>query len=561
MQIRNGLHVFGVSLQGELRCDMLVALLRTPRGMGAGHDASILRTLAKDLGLAFDPLDCGLGAPYEGNCPEVLLQQSSALCRNHGDMIERMEKLVASLVTGDTQPDPAWKETVSVLQHMKEWVEPTLDMCGGAELAAISDGLCGKFVLPGPSGAPTRGRLEVLPTGRNFYSVDTRAVPTQTAWTLGWRSAQLLVEDYRQRHGRWPTSFALSAWGTANMRTGGDDIAQALALIGARPRWELSSGRVTGFEILPLAVLGRPRVDVTFRISGFFRDAFPDQIDLLDSAFRAVMQLEDETEEDNPLAARLRREIIEIERRGVSSQDAAKQAGSRVFGSKPGAYGAGLQTLIDEGIWNTRADMADAYLEWGGYAYGNGAEGAEARSLFEERLSRVEAVIQNQDNREHDLLDSDDYYQFEGGLASAIMKLRGEDPVIYHNDHSRPETPRIRLLSDEIGRIVRARAANPKWITSIMRHGYKGAFEMAATVDYLFAFSASTNAVSDHHFDMLFDAYLGDEVVRDFMQQNNPDALQEMALRFDEALRRGLWQCRRNSVNEVLDELISGRKK
>ncbi len=260
--------------------------------------------------------------------------------------------------------------------------------------------------------------MDVLPTGRNFFSVDSRAVPTPAAWELGAKSAELLVTRYRQDHGEWPQAFGLSVWGTSNMRTGGDDIAQALALIGARPVWEPQSRRVTGYEIITLAELGRPRIDVTLRISGFFRDAFPAQIELYDLAIRAVGAL-DEPARDNPVAARMKAERARLAASGASEADAALAAGHRIFGSKPGAYGAGLQALIDEKGWDNRADLAQAYLAWGSYAYGAKSEGAAEPERFSERLAAIDAVIHNQDNREHDLLDSDDYYQFEGGMSAA----------------------------------------------------------------------------------------------------------------------------------------------
>jgi len=394
----------------------------------------------------------------------------------------------------------------------------------------------------------------VLPTGRNFYSVDSRSVPTPASWALGRASADLLVEDYRQREGEWPRAMALSAWGTANMRTGGDDIAQALALIGVQPVWEPASGRVTGFDILPTGALGRPRVDVTLRVSGFFRDAFPAQIDLFDSAVRAVAAL-DETEDENPIAARVIGEATDLRNQGLSAEDAALQAGFRVFSSMPGAYGAGLQALIDERLWESRDDFAEAYTAWSGFAYGRGTEGEALGETFTRRLGSVDAVVHNQDNREHDLLDSDDYYQFEGGLSAAVERARGMMPVVYHNDHSRPEAPVVRTLEDEIARVVRARAANPKWIEGVMRHGYKGAFEIAATVDYLFAFQATTGAVKDHHFDLLFDAYLGDDDVRSFIADSNGPALAEITARFREALDRALWRPRLNAVYDVLDRI------
>jgi cobaltochelatase CobN len=223
-----------------------------------------------------------------------------------------------------------------------------------------------------------------------------------------------------------------------------------------------------------------------------------------------------------------------------------------VFGAKPGAYGAGLQALIDERGWESDGDLAAAYLAWGGYAYGAGADGAREEALFRDRLGAVEAVVQNQDNREHDLLDSDDYYQFEGGLAVTVRHLRGATPIVYHNDHSRPETPRIRTLEEEVARVVRARVVNPKWIAGAMRHGYKGAFELAATVDYLFAFAATARAVRDHHFDAVFEAYLEDDQVRGFLEAHNPNALAEIKARLAEAIERNLWKPRRNSIEARL---------
>jgi cobaltochelatase CobN len=429
-----------------------------------------------------------------------------------------------------------------------------LDNSGLREIASVLAALGGRFVPPGPSGAPTRGRVDCLPTGRNFYFVDVRAVPTPAAWELGRRSANLLAERYFQDEGEWPKAMALTVWGTSNMRTGGDDIAQALALIGARPVWEGASGRVTGIEAIPLSELRRPRIDVTLRISGFFRDAFPTQIALFHEAVHAIAE-RDEPEDANPIAARIQADALRLAEAGLAEDEARRAASFRIFGSKPGAYGAGLQALIDEGVWAERKDLAATFLEWSAYAYGGGAEGQGARGLLEARLKATDAVVQNQDNREHDLLDSDDYYQFEGGLASAVETLRGSAPRVFHNDHSRPERPVIRALDEEIARVVRGRAANPKWLRGVMRHGYKGAFEIAATVDYLFAFAATTNAVRHHHFEQLYEAYLGDEAVRGFIAENNPPALKEIAARFCEAIDRGLWAPRRNSAYDELRSL------
>ncbi|MCK0096148.1 cobaltochelatase subunit CobN [Yoonia sp. F2084L] len=533
-QIRDGLHIFGQSPEGSLSRDLAIAIARVPRGDGKGRNASLLRALADDFGCGIDPLDCDLSAPADKK-PETL--EGQGVWRTNGDTVERLELFSQRLVDEMVEaPGPASRE---VLQEIEDTISTAIWECGLREGVGLFKALNGKFVPPGPSGAPTRGRLDVLPTGRNFYSVDSRAVPTPTAWALGWKSANLLIEKHLQDHGDWPRSMLVTAWGTANMRTGGDDIAQALALMGVKPTWDSANRRVTGFEVLPQSVLGRPRVDVTLRISGFFRDAFPQLIALVDSAARAVQDM-DEPADLNPAAARAK-----------AGEDA-----TRVFGSKPGAYGAGLQALIDERIWADKADFAEAYLEWGSYAYGKGAEGRKDRKAFEARLSQAEAVVQNQDNREHDILDSDDYYQFEGGAAAAISTLQGQDRPIYHNDHSRPERPVIRTLDDEIGRVVRSRVVNPKWIDGVKRHGYKGAFEIAATVDYLFAFAATTGAVRNHHFDLVEEAFIKDEATRDFIADANAPALREIAQRLQEAIDRNLWQPKSNSARARIAGLL-----
>ncbi|MEN2495132.1 MAG: Aerobic cobaltochelatase subunit CobN [Hyphomicrobiaceae bacterium hypho_1] len=555
LQIRDGLHTLGTVPTGRARTDTLVAIARLQRGNSIGRNASILQALTNDLGLNdFNPLDTESAKSWRGDKPQHLMQVSSETWRTAGDTIERLEMLAAALIAGEIKPEPGWTQTHLVLQWIAEELAPSLDKSGDRELDGILRALDGLFVYPGPSGAPTRGRPDVLPTGRNFFSLDSRTLPTRAAWELGFKSAERVIDRYCQDHGDWPRAIAISAWGTSNMRTGGDDIAQALALMGVCPNWEVASGRVTGFEIISLAKLGRPRVDVTFRMSGFFRDAFPAQIDLLYSAVQAVAGL-DESDRDNPLAEHTKKDTLRLCRDGLSEPAAWRQATNRIFGSMPGAYGAGLQALIDEKIWNDEKDLADAYITWGHYVYGGGQEGLADRDGFKRRVASINAVLHNQDNREHDLLDSDDYYQFVGGLTVTAKVLAGKTVPVYFNDHSRPTRPLVRVLEEEIGRVVRGRAVNPKWLSGIMRHGYKGAFEIAATVDYLFSFAATTNAVGNHHFDALYDAYLGDEEVRNFLNKNNQDALREIAEKFKEAIERKLWSPRRNSIPDLLAQL------
>ena len=563
LQIRDGLHVYGASPGRELADGLLAQILRTPRGDGEGTNASLLRALARDLELCslglgdlgpddadvFDPLTSERGLVWDGPRPTCLDEMSDTLWRSHGDTVERLDALALALVAGSRQPPGA--ASTAIIDTALVDIRARLAACGPREMEGLIRGLAGRFVPSGPSGAPTRGRPEVLPTGRNFFSIDSRALPTPVAWRLGWASAEALLDRHLMDHGNWPSAVVLSAWGTSNMRTGGDDLAQALALMGVRPSWDAASRRVTGFEIIPLDSLDRPRVDVCLRCSGFFRDAFPAQMTLFDRAVRAVSAL-DESDEMNPLAAASRRDAARYRADGFDADAATRRSTLRIFSAMPGAYGAGLQALIDEKLWQDRGDFAEAFLVWSGYAYGENSEGVAAREVLETRLAASDAVLHNQDNREHDILDSDDYYQFAGGLSAAVSHLSGRDVPIYHNDHSLAERPVIRTLSEEIGRVVRGRASNPKWIAGAMRHGYRGAFEMAATVDYLFAFAATTRQVAEHHFSALYEAYIEDETVRVFLSSANEDAYHDMLDRFDEAIERGLWTPRRNSVQSDL---------
>ncbi|MEL6327648.1 MAG: cobaltochelatase subunit CobN, partial [Cyanobacteria bacterium J06626_23] len=373
------------------------------------------------------------------------------------------------------------------------------------------------------------------------------------AWDVGRRAAEVFVETYTQDNGEYPKTLGLSMWGTAAMRTGGDDLAEALALLGVQPVWDGPSRRVVDFEILPLSLLGRPRVDVTLRVSGFFRDAFANLIDLFDQAVTAVARL-DEPAEQNPIAPRFQAEANHWQRQGLSLEQAERRASFRIFGSKPGAYGAGLQGLIEAQNWTSDEDLARAYVNWSSYAYGRGVEGKSSPAAFQQRLGQMQVVLHNQDNREHDLLDSDDYYQFQGGLTAAVKAASGQQPQTYFGDHSLVERPRVRTLKAEIARVYRSRVVNPKWIAGVMRHGYKGAFEMAATVDYLFAYDATTGTAADYMYRGVAEAYVLDPAVQKFVQQSNPWALRDMAERLMEASQRGLWQ---NADEQILDALQS----
>jgi cobaltochelatase CobN len=534
-QIRDGLHILGQCPTGDQLRDLIIAIARHPQAGRLG----LTRAMAIDDGDNFDPLTA--------DPAQVLPTQ-----RTVGKALEAIElqaiQLVQSLL--DTGEIPAAGTATTIeLQWIATTLLPGLRQTD-REITNLLHGLNGGYIPAGPSGAPTRGRPEVLPTGRNFYSVDIRAVPTESAWDVGRRAAETLVERYTQEQGEYPKTLGLSIWGTATMRTGGDDLAQALALLGVRPLWDGAARRVVDFEILPLSVLGRPRVDVTMRVSGFFRDAFPNLIELFDRAVIAVASL-DEPAEQNPLAAQVQQETQAGLAAGLEVGEALDRASYRVFGSKPGAYGAGLQGLIDAQNWESDQDLADAYINWSSYAYRGAGGGTPAPAAFQQRLAGMQIVLQNQDNREHDLLDSDDYYQFQGGLTAAVKAMSGEAPVIYFGDNSNMAQPRVHTLTEEIAKVYRSRVVNPKWIAGAMEHGYKGAAEMAATVDFLFAYGATTGCVANHQYTGVAEAYLFDPQVQEFIERSNPWAARDMADRLLEASQRGMWQ----AESVILDRL------
>jgi cobaltochelatase CobN len=408
--------------------------------------------------------------------------------------------------------------------------------CGAAESLGLLRALGGQFVSPGPAGAPARGRLDVLPTGRNLYAIDPRAAPTRNAWEIGRRAAEEICKRYAQDHGEWPKRIVLDLWGSATMRTGGDDLAQAFALIGCRPTWDVASTRVSGFEVLPLAMLGRPRVDVTLRISGLFRDVFPSQIALFAAAVRAVAGLE-ESGEDNPLA-------------GLQGESLA-----RIFGAAPGSYGVGLGARIARGEWTERSELAEAYFSATSHAYEGEGEGREAAAEFRTRVARAEAFVHAQDLPGQDALDADAFAEHEGGFAAAAAET-GANPALYHLDSTSPGAPKIRTLAQEIARALRGRAANPRWLQGQMRHGHRGAAEIAQSLDNLYCFAALTDAVASAQFDLMFDATLGDDSVRAFLVDANHPAACHMAGVFEEAARRGFWLSRRNSSARILASVL-----
>jgi cobaltochelatase CobN len=510
VQIRDGLHILGAAPTGEARVNLVLAMLRA-RQMWGGQVAA-LPGLREALGLAED-------APMA----EVDAVEAAA----HA-LVSAMEERAwdpAAVVTDDP-------EVAKILHFAATEIVPRLERTTD-EIDAILHALEGGYVPAGPSGSPLRGLINVLPTGRNFYSVDPKAVPSRLAWETGQAMADSLLARYRADNGDWPRSVGLSMWGTSAMRTAGDDIAEVLALLGVRPVWDDASRRVTGLEPIGLDELGRPRIDVTMRISGFFRDAFPHVVGLLDDAVQLVAAL------DEPLEQNYVRAHVQADRAEHGDE---RRASLRIFGSKPGAYGAGLLQVIDSRNWRDDADLAEVYAVWGGYAYGRGVDGVAARGDMESAYKRIAVAVKNTDTREHDIADSDDYFQYHGGMIATVRALTGKAPTAYIGDSTRPEAVRTRTLSEETARIFRARVVNPRWLEAMRRHGYKGAFELAATVDYLFGYDATAGVVADWMYEKLAHTYALDPENQKFLTESNPWALHGITERLLEAANRDLWE-------------------
>ncbi|MEV4247467.1 cobaltochelatase subunit CobN [Streptosporangium canum] len=529
VQIRDGLHVLGAAPQGATRVDLVLAMLRA-RQMWAGGEA--LPGLREALGLAEDGTAGRIGTDEAETLARALVEAMEERAWDPAAAAGAADSVLGAEAEPRTGAGADRGMVERILRFAAAEVVPRLARTTD-EIDAILHALDGGYVPAGPSGSPLRGLINVLPTGRNFYSVDPKAVPSRLAWETGQAMADSLLERYRADTGEWPRSVGLSVWGTSAMRTAGDDVAEVLALLGVRPVWDEASRRVTGLEPIPAGELGRPRVDVTVRISGFFRDAFPHVVAMLDDAVRLAAGLEESGEQNY-----VRAHVLADSR----SHGDERRATMRIFGSRPGAYGAGLLPLIDSRNWRDDADLAEVYAVWGGFAYGRGVDGVPAREDMETAYRRIAVAAKNVDTREHDIADSDDYFQYHGGMIATVRALTGKAPAAYIGDSTRPDAVRTRTLSEETSRIFRARVVNPRWLAAMRRHGYKGAFELAATVDYLFGYDATTGVVADWMYDKLAATYVLDPENQDFLARSNPWALHGIAERLLEAADRGMWE-------------------
>ena len=601
-QIRDGLHTLGQAPEGEQLIDMLVSLTRLPNQDIAGLQEEVAQLFGLTLDMLLEHkghrLNVVTSLQHLAGRPVVTradaLEAIDVLCRKlfvelraRGYLESCIDEVLDLTFSGLDADDaalnlprmqPAIRPRSSsflqakqhrvkepVVRSVQANVAPKVSSSTGTRYAALRrvlgfacrelvpklarasdeignllNGLAGGYIPAGPSGSPTRGMAHILPTGRNFYSVDPRSVPSQSAWRVGQQLAHEVLARYLRESGVYPESVAISVWGTSAMRTHGDDVAQILALLGVRPVWRHANRQVSGVEVIPLEQLKRPRIDVTTRISGFFRDAFPQLIDLIDDAVHAVIVL-DEPLSQNFVRKHYLDELGAWVGKGVPQDEAAQRAGYRIFGAKPGSYGAGILPLIQEKNWQSDADFAEAYVNWGGYAYSRSAQGIDQREAFRVRLSGVQVALHNQDNREHDIFDSDDYLQFHGGMIATIRALTTQQPRHYFGDSHDPARAQVRDLKEETLRVFRSRVVNPKWLASIQRHGYKGGLELTATVDYLFGYDATAHVMDNWMYEQVASVYAFDPEMQRFLQEANPWAQNAIAERLLEAASRGMW--------------------
>jgi cobaltochelatase CobN len=536
--IRDGLHIFGEPPTGSRLEEFLVALTR----LNNGSVPSLRQSLAELKGFDYEALLANRG-------------KLNADGKTNGDVINELSALSVELMNQFNAAGFSEQQIDAVMQKVLGGGSPKVKRClsyvGGflvPALAATTNELTstlsaceGGYVSAGPSGPPTRGMADILPTGRNFYSVDPRAIPSGAAWRVGVALGDALLARYLEEEGKYPESVGIVIWATDTMKTKGDDIAEILYLMGVKPTWAESSGRVVGLEVIPLEELKRPRIDVTVRISGMFRDAFLNLVHLFDEAVELVAGLK-ESEKDNFVAKHVEAEVKDRTAKGTDAKTAREEACFRVFSDRPGAYGCGISKAVDSKNWKDQKDLADVYVTWGCYAYNRKVYGYAAPEQFKLRLSQVNVTVKNDDSRECDILIADDWYDFHGGLISAVKTFRGEAPKSFCGDSSDPDRVKVRSTKEETCHVFRSRLLNPKYIQSMKRHGYKGAADLSRAVDFVFGWDATVEVVEDWMYEGLAKKYALDAQMQQWLKEVNPYALQNMVERLLEAIERGMWQ-------------------
>jgi len=546
-QIRDGLHVLGEPPTDSRLEEFLVALTR----LSNGAVPSLRQSLAEMKGYDYEDLIANRGklnpdGRTNGDIIKELNNLSFELVKKfHSEGFkEQSIDAITTVVLGGNDPN-----VKRCLVYIASFLAPALAATTDELTYALS--ACeGGYVPPGPSGSLTRGMADILPTGRNFYSVDPRAVPSSAAWQVGVALGDALLERYMTEEGKYPENIGIVIWATDAMKTKGDDIAEILYLMGVKPVWEETSGRVTGVEVIPLETLKRPRIDVTIRMSGLFRDTFPNIVNLIDEAVELVASLKEHPEK-NYIAKHVATEVRERVTQGVDVERAREEACYRIFGDRPGAYGCGVSDAIDSKNWKDQKDLSKIYVTWGCYAYGRKNYGISVPEQFKLRLSKINVTVKNQDSREYDILDGDDWYEAHGGMITAVKIFKGEAPRSYCGDSSDPKRVKVRSTAEETKYVFRSRLLNPKWVQSMKRHGYNGASDLSRTVDTVFGWDATVEAVEDWMYEDITKKYVLDTKMQEWLKEVNPYALQNMVQRLLEAIERGMWQATEEMKKEL----------
>jgi cobaltochelatase CobN len=551
-EIRDGLHVFGEIPQGERFRNLLRLLLRVKNG----SVPSLREALCAAAGLDLDRLlENPLELTSRGKTSAMVLEDLDALGRDMFLAWEQRDYAMdaAEDIIRETFPDAGknGKALLDCLGFAAREIKGRL-LETRRELDSVVEALEGRMVPTGPSGNPSRGNAAILPTGKNFYSIDPGAVPSRSAWETGIRLGKDLLLRYRRENGRLPESVAILVYATDTMRTTGDDIAEILYLLGICPLWLGNSDRVIGLEAMPLSELRRPRIDVTLRITGLFRDTFPNLIERIEDAVIMAASL-DESLEENYIKKHIETETMELIRSGVEKERAFERASLRIFGDPPGVYGAGVAELVNSKKWKTRADLAGAYTAWSSHGYGKKIHGEKHYDDFARRLSKTDVSVKNEPSVENDMMGSDDFYNYFGGLVSAVSVHAGEMKAAFIPGSADRERPELFSLHEEAARIMRARINNPRWIAGLKQHGYKGAQDMSEMVDIVFGWDAVVSVIDDWMYEAIAGRYVFDEETAAWIRKHNPWALQNISERLLEAASRGMW----NASEETVEKLRS----
>ncbi len=547
--INDGLHILGTPPEGDRLTEFLAQLTRIPNG----SVPSLREAIVSSMGHDYDELIANRGKilPHFNNRTggEILREAHNTALDIIGRLSEAGFKAdeAGRIAVENIKNQPVHVE--KALKYIADTLVPNIDKCRD-EIKSSLDGFSGGFVPPGPSGAPTRGQADILPTGRNFYSVDPNKIPSPAAWEVGIKLGEALLERYLEESGRYPESIGILVYGTATMRTRGDDIAEIYYLMGLKPVWSESSGNVMGLEVIPMEELKRPRLDVVPRISGFFRDSFPNIVERIDEAVRMVAAL-NEPPESNFLRRNIYKDMDEYLKEGMNEEDAFREASFRVFGCPPGAYGAGVAELVESKSWKTQEDLGNNYIRYSSHAYGKGSYGKQKPEAYRRQLSRMDVTVKNEDSREYDMMSCTDYYNYYGGMIVAVKSVRGKLPFAMMGDSSDPSRVKMRTTFEEAKHVLRSRLVNPKWLEGMKRHGYKGAGDISHMMDVVLGWDATAEVIDDWMYVKIAESYALDSEMQEWMKEVNPYALQNILDKLLEAAGRGMW----NAEEEMLEKL------